>query len=113
METNNKKMKLHCQLEPFNGVKFDFIEIEVQSIEEIKNAYAMLNELKPQTNAYEQAINKGVATKVASNNELAFNKQGKPVKTTDGFHMTKEQMNKALKAQALPWTLTKAQVESL
>lgn len=113
METNNKKMKLHCQLEPFNGVKFDFIEIEVQSIEEIKNAYAMLNGLKPQTTEYEKAINKGVATKVASNNELAYNKQGNPVKTTDGFHMTKEQMGKAVKSGQMPWTLSKAQLESL
>lgn len=38
-------IKLHIQLEPYNGIKFDFIEIEVPKVENINQVYAKLEEV--------------------------------------------------------------------
>lgn len=35
-------MKLHIQLEPYTGVKFDFVEIDVESFDQVKEIYAGL-----------------------------------------------------------------------
>lgn len=42
-----KMKKIHIQLEPYNGIKFDFIEVEVESLSEIKEIYKELDELFP------------------------------------------------------------------
>lgn len=35
-------IKLRIQLEPYNGVKFDFIEVDIQKVEQIKEVYAAM-----------------------------------------------------------------------
>lgn len=84
-------MKLHIQLEPFNGVKFDFIELEVQTTEDIKKAYEMLEGLRTKPSAMGQAQ----AFTTAKNNALATYASGKPVLSKDKKHLTEQEYAKA------------------
>lgn len=57
-------MKLHIQLEPYNGVKFDFIEVEVANVAEIAKVYNSLKETYGEPKKLVDAKTQNGSTKV-------------------------------------------------
>lgn len=87
-----QKITVHIQLEPFNGKKFDFIEVEVNDLSEIAGIYAKL-----------EGKNNDTSTK--NSVEMAFYKNGKEAKSKDGKHLTKLEAEKAFKEGKKVWEL--------
>lgn len=88
-----QKITVHIQLEPFNGKKFDFVEVEVNDISEIAEIYATLE-------------GKNNDSSIKNNVEMAFYKNGKPASSKDGKHLTKLELEKAFKEGKKVWELT-------
>lgn len=116
-------MKLHIQLEPYNGIKFDFIEVEVSSVDEIKEVYALLEreykkpQQQPATNYNKQEV--GIKLERLTENTINQNagyatyKNGNLVKTKDGRYLTTTQYAKAIDNKMMPWEKTYAEIDAL
>ena len=106
------KIKVHIQLEKFNGTKYDFIEVEVNSIEEIAPLYDELEEHSQMSPEQQFDISKKKklpkkfikkskspvkASSVKDNSKLAFfATSNKPILDMNRKQLTTGQYKKAL-----------------
>ena len=71
------------------------------------------DDIDPEITGAKSTSNKPASQKTVSSTELAHNKKGQPIKTTDGYHMTTLEMKKALASEKMPWTITQAELNKL
>lgn len=107
------KKTLHIQLERYNGIRYDFIEVEIENLNEIKGIYEELDTLFP---ASERPAPKAF-NNVSGNGDLATPGQKKymtSLKIAFDDTTTKQQAIKLIEAKVnkpkpasagLPWDI--------
>lgn len=85
-------MKLHIQLEEYNGKKYDFIEVEVHSVDEINSAYEMLEEMRSHVHQP-----KTIKTTTSTPSMAYYKQSGRKVTDKNNVHMTQSQYGKAVR----------------